>query len=129
MRVYAEPRMLCLKGASQSVPGLEETQIMAARRDAGRAFDYLYNEVLHSAAEARAYWGQSTIGEKLPSSVHLKDHAAYNNAVRTELATWATENRIDLATMSADDARAFSLRVQSSQNPDIARIVNRIHHY
>jgi hypothetical protein len=121
------------------------------------AFGYLFNEVQHSAAEARAkygkgtvghhwvpfgsttdldispearaFWGQSTNGMSLPDSVHLPQHGAYNTAVRAELLDWSAKNNVDLATMSADDAKRFTLHVQGSQHPDIARIVGRVNHY
>jgi RHS repeat-associated protein len=121
-------------------------------------FGYLLNELMHSAAEARAkygkgtvghhwvpfgsttgdlnispearaYWGQSTNGMSLPDSVHLPGHPAYTNAVRDELVIWARENQVDLSTMTADDAKRFSLHVQGSQRPEIARIVGRINHF
>jgi hypothetical protein len=122
------------------------------------SFGYLFNELMHSAAEARAkygkgtvghhwvpfgsttgdldispearaFWGQSTNGMSLPDSVHLPQHGAYNAAVRSELLSWSAQNNIDLATMSVDDAKRFSLHVQSSSHPDIARIVGRINTY
>jgi hypothetical protein len=84
---------------------------------------------LDISPEARAFWGQSTNGMSLPDSVHLPQHGAYNAAVRSELLSWSAQNNIDLATMSADDAKRFSLHVQSSSHPDIARIVGRINTY
>jgi hypothetical protein len=122
------------------------------------AFGYLFNELMHSAkearaiydptrtpghhwvtfgsttdldisVEARAFWGTNTNGMSLPESVHLPQHSAYTTAVRAELLDWSAKNNIDLATMSADDAKRFSLHVQSSSHPDISRIVGRINTY
>jgi hypothetical protein len=104
------------------------------------AFGYLFNELMHSAAEARAkygkgtvghhwvpfgsttgdldispearaFWGQSTNGMSLPDSVHLPQHGAYSAAVRSELLSWSAQNNIDLATMSGRDHKKRTPKV------------------
>ena len=86
-------------------------------------------DTLDVSPEARSVFGQAVSGEKLPASVHLRDHRAYTNAVRDELISYARVNDIDLSRMTTDQARGFVGHVTTSSHPDIARIVGRINSF
>lgn len=80
--------------------------------------------------EGRTVFGQSTSGEKLPSSLHNTDHSAYNDAVRKEPVGWARANQIDLSRMTADEATRFVSHVRSGSNNAVIRsFVGKISDY
>jgi RHS repeat-associated protein len=86
---------------------------------------------LDISVDAREVWGLATNGADLPSSVHRwdPDHVAYNAAVRDELLKFSESRGIDLAKMTADEARDFLGTVKTSNNPAISRLVTRIEYY
>lgn len=109
-----------------------EHRAMYAKGTEGRGHHWVGGgslDTLDVSAEARAVFGQSVSGEKLPSSVHLRDHPAYTVAVRDELVSYGRTHDIDLARMTTDQAKSFVEHVKASSHPDIARIVGRINTY
>jgi RHS repeat-associated protein len=78
--------------------------------------------------EARAVFGQSTSGEKLPNSEHNTAHLKYNTAVREELISWSKGNRIDMSKMTAKQAGDFVSHIKGgTKNPVISQFVSKIH--
>jgi hypothetical protein len=120
------------------------------------AFGYLFNELMHSAkearakyagnsrghhrvpfgattgvdisSEARAAWGLATNGEVLPRDVHTF-HPEYTSAVRAELTAFADARGIDLAKMTAAEANEFVQHVRTVDNPHIRPLVARVDGY
>jgi hypothetical protein len=118
--------------------------------------EYLFNELLHSAAEARAKyagnsrghhwvpfgattgvdissearaaWGLATNGEVLPRDVHTF-HPEYTSAVRAELSAFAEARGIDLSKMTAAEANAFTQHIRTVDNPHIRPLVARVDAY
>lgn len=122
------------------------------------AYGYLFNELMHSADEARAkygqgtsgkghhwvpfgattdldissdaraYWGQMVSGEPLPGDFH-NPHSPYTAAVKDELISWARTNSVDLSTMSTDQAKAFGDHVLTTNRAEIATLRTRIQRF
>lgn len=107
------------------------------------ATGYLFNYLVHSAAEARSlfnsgatkghhwipfdslkgldisedamrYWGAAKSGATMAGD-HMYDaaHIAYNEAVRVELEAYASKLNIDLSKMTTDQARSFTNHILS----------------